>query len=791
MPTSSSVSNSGLKDCIKTICNEKANRGPMLNALYGMMVKHEAMIRPISIEFPFGWTFSTSSRSVSISDTDRKAIYGDWDKHDPDMKLFLCYRFIFISNLYTVNRKLGDFKNDNKFVGEEAYDLKLAALVKLYYGLKAIYSPQQAAECPVIRYMNTAKTENRRISRYFTAESKVRIERNKRNRFYKDEKLFVQRIYSVKVGSKYLSEDRNPKTPSRTRVTSSASVRPEMKVDPSQTKAVQLANDLFGTLSQKMDNFQVKYNEIPFTPEGEKLGTLIGNHLTMAIMYLRPSLGVPSDTARSVLRQTFESLLAVGQSDAVKNQAVETKENKTEEKKVKKAKKTPKKKTDESAVIPTEVSPIPNNDEEFEIDIGGGEVTPDPKRRRLRFDTDDEFPTKVNIKSITPGLAEALNRPGPVTITETLASMGMVSGASDGDSVEDSRGDTSAESDDQPAQALSFLEELVTSGSLPGHGILRMRGPDFSDSPPSAKDKRLGTFFSRGMDEGDDDEECTFGLSKGQYEKAVKRQKFVNLMQASADNYNSRGRADMTAAFKAVKLFYSYLPGPHSTRADLSGAEQHLIDLWKDHKESLKISFYLSHAVANCLLDYRGLERGWGDQFMAVVKNALTEELKSITAYARQHKGPFNLFSLDIAIYHRALLCGSVDMGRGMEINVDRCSKFPFYTGVLEGDCNFLGSDEENDELTVISSRTNSNPPDRSARQVNRLNLRRTNERERKETVNMLEEETETEVREDEVEETVYELKNTPIPALFDHMKEYNSSISEEGDSECEELEID
>ena len=282
----------------------------------------------------------------------------------------------------------------------------------------------------------------------------------------------------------------------------------------------------------------------------------------------------------------------------------------------------------------------------------------------------------------------------------------MVSGASDGDSVEDSRGDTSAESDDQPAQALSFIQELETNGFLPGHGILRMRGPDFSDSPPSARDKRLETLFSRGMDEDDASEGYTFGLSESQYEQTVKLQKYINLMQATADNYTLRQRNDMANAFKAVKAFYSYLPGPHSTRA---------------------------------------------------------------------------------------LLCGSVDMGRDFEIDVHRPHNFPFYTAVLEGDCNFLGSDEDNDELTVISSRTNLNPPDRSRRQVNRLNLRRVNEREREETENTQEVhvETEIEVKEDETGETVFELKNTPIPALFEIMKEYDTSRSEDSDSDCEELEID
>ena len=116
MSTSSSVNNKGLKNCIKTICDGKSNRGPMLNILYKMMMKHEAMIQPISIQFPLGWTFSTNSQFVSISDTDRKAIYGDWIEHDPDLKLFLCYRFIFISHLYTLNRKLPSFKRDNDFV---------------------------------------------------------------------------------------------------------------------------------------------------------------------------------------------------------------------------------------------------------------------------------------------------------------------------------------------------------------------------------------------------------------------------------------------------------------------------------------------------------------------------------------------------------------------------------------------------------------------------------------------------------------------------------------------------
>ena len=405
MSTSSSVSNNGLKDCIKTICDEKANRGPMLNALYKMMVKHEAMIHPISIGFPFGWTFSTSSRSVSISDTicyrrsvsisdtDRKTIYGDWVKHDPEMKLFLCYRFIFISHLYTLNRKLPSFKKDNNFMKEEAYELKLAALVQLYHGLKAIYNQRQANKCPVITFMDQVKTENRRISRLIGNEAKVENEGAKMNRFYKDEETFVKRIYLVKVGPKYLSEDKNPKTLSRTLTTNSAAVRPEVKEKTIQTKAVRLANNLFGTLSQKMDNYQVKYSEILLTPEGEKLGTIIGNHLTMAIMYLRRSIGVPSDTARSVLRQTLESLLTVGQSDEVKSQAVETDENKTEEEEVKGTELTPEKEATEGAVIPTEMSPIPNNDNEFEVDVGGGDITPKSKRRRLILDTDDEFPT--------------------------------------------------------------------------------------------------------------------------------------------------------------------------------------------------------------------------------------------------------------------------------------------------------------------------------------------------------------------------------------------------------------
>ena len=196
MSTTSSVNNKGLKACIKTICDEHTNRGPMLNILYKMMVKTEAMIKPISIPFPHDWSFSTSSQFVSVSDTDRKTIYGDWINYDPDLKLFLCYRFIFISHLYTVNRKLSNFKEDNNFVKEEAYDLKLAALVKLYHGLKAIYNPQQAAKCPVITFMNKVKTENRRISRLLGIEAKVETEGAKMNRFYKDEETFVKRVYT-------------------------------------------------------------------------------------------------------------------------------------------------------------------------------------------------------------------------------------------------------------------------------------------------------------------------------------------------------------------------------------------------------------------------------------------------------------------------------------------------------------------------------------------------------------------------------------------------------------------
>ena len=99
---------------------------------------------------------------------------------------------------------------------EEAYELKLAALVKLYHGLKAIYNPKQATKCPVITFMNQVKTENRRISRLIGIEAKVENEGAKMNRFYKEEETFVKRIYLVKVGPQYLSEDRNPKTPSRT-----------------------------------------------------------------------------------------------------------------------------------------------------------------------------------------------------------------------------------------------------------------------------------------------------------------------------------------------------------------------------------------------------------------------------------------------------------------------------------------------------------------------------------------------------------------------------------------------
>ena len=73
------------------------------------------------------------------------------------------------------------------------------------------------------------------------------------------------------------------------------------------------------------------------------------------------------------------------------------------------------------------------------------------------------------------------------------------------------------------------------------------------------------------------------------------------------------------------------------------------------------------------------------------------------------------------------------------------------------------------------------------------LSLDLSNEREREEVSTTPEVElgTVVEVEEENVMEPVFELKNTPITALFEYMKDYDTSISEEGDSECEELVID
>ena len=147
----------------------------------------------------------------------------------------------------------------------------------------------------------------------------------------------------------------------------------------------------------------------------------------MAILYLRRSVSIPSDTARSVLRQTLESVLKVGQPDKVKDQAVEASRNKTEEKEVDENEQ----KVTENVVRQIELSPIPNKENEYEIDVDNVGMSPQPKRQRLGFDEEDESPTKVNIKTIRPGLAAALNR--PITITETVAAMGIASGVSDGD----------------------------------------------------------------------------------------------------------------------------------------------------------------------------------------------------------------------------------------------------------------------------------------------------------------------------------------------------------------------
>ena len=158
----------------------------------------------------------------------------------------------------------------------------------------------------------------------------------------------------------------------------------------------------------------------------------------MAILYLRRSVSIPSDTARSVLRQTLESVLKVGQPDKVKDQAAEASRNKTEEKEVEVAESAPDEKTEkdeqkvtENVVRQIELSPIPNKENEYEIGVDNVGMSPQPKRRHLGFDEEDESPTKVNIKTIRPGLAAALNR--PITITETVAAMGIASGVSDGD----------------------------------------------------------------------------------------------------------------------------------------------------------------------------------------------------------------------------------------------------------------------------------------------------------------------------------------------------------------------